>query len=184
MPLSKIISLCDQNISSQSPSLQEIENLSHVLADQYRALTVDSPEHIPYGRYLAHQDPDDRYHLEMHIFSSDYEGSIHCHRTWGLFWVISGSLMFTDYLEADGAFIPAKAGILLPGSAASFYPPYADWHKVKTPPSDEQTLSLHIYGHGYDQETGEYVAEDGDVKSGKRGAFKDNELFLPYVKPA
>jgi len=66
-----------------------------------------------------------------------------------------GSLEVSDWAVRDGA--PAelqrvtRIGV---GGSQCFCPPASDWHRVATPADGPQTISLHLYGPGFDLDVG------------------------------
>ena len=182
----KIIQICEKLLDTDNNKNWSVlvSEITQKLMPYYQAHSLtSSDESIPYGRYLLHRDAQKRFHIEMHIFSNGYTGEIHCHETWGIFWLISGALFIEDFLYNQNKAQLMRSSLLTRGSACSFHPPESDWHRVRTMDNKkkEQTISLHIYGLDYDLEYGKYLNQDGKMIEGRRSNFKDNELFRPKI---
>ena len=178
-----IIQTCQETLEkNKAPLPAMVSHLTQELSPYYEshffkgantAQEKDNPDTpLPYGRYLIHQDAKKRFHIEIHVFSENYTGSIHNHETWGIFWLISGALFVEDFLYDGGRPKPVRSGLIKRGSASNFHPPESDWHRVRTLDHKEQTLSLHIYGAGYDQVHGKYLDEHNQLLHEKRGPLK------------
>ena len=184
---SEIIQTCESVVNDKNS-----DNWACMVSELIQKLTPMYEKHylkrsqahgqIPYGRYLIHNDPQKRFHIEIHIFSDNYMGEIHCHETWGVFWLISGTLFVEDFLYEKSRAKLARSSFLKNGSACSFHPPESDWHRVRTLQGEkQQTISLHIYGSGYDLKRGKYLNQDHSIMRNERGSFKENALFYPRV---
>ncbi len=136
------------------------------------------PRHLPYGRYLLHHE--EKFNVQLDVFSRDYTGSVHAHLTWGLLWVIRGGLRVWDHDYRDGKNILQRTAWLPAGGGQCFGPPASDWHRVASPDVDEQTISIHIYGADFDLETGVALDEDDKPRRYTRGPLGD----LSHVAPA
>ena len=176
-----IIQICEQTIKDRNIDFEDVSRLTSDLSAAYIKYEVESDKELPYGRYLVHQDGRERYHIELHIFSKEYTGSIHCHETWGIFWLISGLLYVEDFSFDNDRLYQTRSSLLRRGSALSFFPPISDWHRVSTPNESEQTLSLHVYGAGYDQEIGIYLDEKDLKTTSRRSPLKENR-FSHYFR--
>jgi len=130
----------------------------------------------------VHADPRGRYNLQLDVFSRAYTGQVHAHGTWGVFWVVQGELLVTDHELHDGLAAVQRVARLGPGGCQCFCPPASDWHRVATPADGPQTLSLHLYGPGFDLDTGLYFGPTG-VTPYRRGPLGDlarvRECFQP-----
>ncbi len=182
----KIIQTCENVLDTETHNSWSVLvfKIIQKLTPHYQThFLIPSRERIPYGRYLLHSDAQKRFHIEMHIFSSHYTGEIHCHETWGVFWLISGALFIEDFRCNQGETQLVRSNLLKRGSISAFHPPESDWHRVRTVHGEgkEQTVSLHVYGSGYDLEYGSYLNQDGDILKGRRGDFKDNEFFYDKI---
>jgi predicted metal-dependent enzyme (double-stranded beta helix superfamily) len=116
---------------------------------------------VPYGRYLVHHDPADRFNVQLDAFSRDYVGGVHEHGTWGIFYVLRGTLYSEDF--AAGSLTALRQGAVSAGGAAGFVPP-EDWHRVGTG-DGPQVVSIHVYGAGFD-------LDEGSAWSPERGFFR------------
>ena len=128
--------------------------LMHRLTSHVRAQACTARADLPWGRYLVHVDPRGRYNLQLDVFSPGYQGEVHAHDTWGIFWVLRGVLMVVDDEFVGAAVRPQRASRLGPGASQCFCPPASDWHRVATPADGPQTISLHLYGPGFDLDVG------------------------------
>ena len=139
-------------------------------------------EDLPWGRYLAHHDADDLFNIQLDIFSSGYTGSVHSHGAWGGLWLLKGSLRVWDYHESPEGVQLARYGTYRAGSFQVFCPPLSDWHKVGTLDEGPQTVSIHIYGPGFDLDEGRALGEDGKPATYRRGRLGDMERLLPHLR--
>jgi predicted metal-dependent enzyme (double-stranded beta helix superfamily) len=128
---------------------------------------------VPYGRYLIHAHPDGLFNLQLDVFSRDYVGGVHAHETWGLFIVLRGGLTVEDWQEVDGRVQLGRTAWIGRGGGQAFSPPVSDWHRVRTDPTGPQTVSVHIYGAGFDMDSGLVLDEAGQPRAYRRGAFGD-----------
>lgn len=136
---------------------------------------------LRWGRYLVHADPRGRYNLQLDVFSRGYTGEVHAHGTWGMFWVLQGALLVHDHALGDGAVRLQRAAWLGPGSAQCFCPPDSDWHRVATPDAGPQTLSLHLYGPGFDLDTGLRL-DAGGPRAYRRGPLRALAELQPHLQ--
>ena len=182
MFLSKIIDICKEHILELHPNSEKIHNLTLALYREYHTykLQKNSPE-LPYGRYLFYECPEKKFHIEFHVFSNNYCGSIHCHETWGIYWLLSGELFVEDFNMKDNKATLLHSKLLKKNSACNFFPPMSDWHRVRTLANIEQTMTFHIYGHGYNLEQGKYLDDHNHIVEAKRGSFKDSLLIKKYI---
>jgi len=155
-----------------APSVEGVTALMLGLTPQVRAISCEPGRALPWGRYLVHADPAGRYNLQLDVFSAGYEGAIHGHGTWGIFWLVQGSLVVRDFEVVDGRARAQRAGIVGAGGGQCFCPPISDWHQVSTPATGPQTVSLHLYGPGFDLDEGVMMGADGP-RSYRRGSLKD-----------
>jgi hypothetical protein len=116
---------------------------------------------LPWGRYLLHLAPDASWNLQLDVFSEGYEGGVHAHGTWGAFWVLRGALWTEQLTMGPNGARLSGAGFVTPGGCGAFCPPESDWHRVGSPAQGEQTVSLHLYGRGFDLDVGEGIGPDG-----------------------
>ena len=175
-----VIETCDEySPKTSEPDLNELSQFERKLRSEYERYFLKDvstgEEDIPFGRYLLHKS--DSYHIELHVFSRGYEGEVHCHETWGLFWILSGALSVEEYQLTGVGLTRVSEQYLARGSAASFHPPESGWHKVATTDNDAQTLSVHIYGKGYDLQNGKYSLNTIDIEESARSSFKPNSNF-------
>lgn len=151
-------------------TIDAVAALMHDLTPDALAPVGDADEPLPWGRYLVHADPAGRYNLQLDVFSPGYQGEVHAHDTWGIFWVLRGVLMVVDDEFVGAAVRPQRASRLGPGASQCFCPPASDWHRVATPAGGPQTVSLHLYGPGFDLDVGRsFVA--GEPRTYRRRPF-------------
>lgn len=135
---------------------------------------------LPWGRYLVHADPRGRYNLQLDVFSRGYTGQIHAHGTYGIFWLLQGELVVTDCAVDGPTATLQRVARIGPGGSQCFCPPTSDWHRVATPPAGPQPLSLHLYGPGFDLDTGVCLSPEGPTTY-RRGPFGDLSRVLPHL---
>ena len=172
-----LIQAC-QNHSRKFISGQQSEQLKDLLVDVQSITSqigFEANQDLPYGRYLIHEEK--LFNIQLDIFSRSYTGDIHNHNTWGLFAVISGQLIAEDWIESDNQFQLERSAVFTKGSCQCFGPPVSDWHRVGTPQDGPQTLSLHIYGEGFNLEEGYYLNSSLQPVKAKRSAFGNNSVF-------
>ncbi len=158
--------------ASDTWTVERVAALMHDLTPDALAPVCDASAPLPWGRYLVHGDPAGRYNLQLDVFSLDYQGEVHAHDTWGIFWVLQGELTVVDHELAGTLVRPQRATRLGPGSSQCFCPPVSDWHRVATPARGPQTVSLHLYGPGFDLEVGRSMV-GGSPRSYRRRPFGD-----------
>jgi len=161
--------------------IDAVAALMHRLTPHARAPLRVAPDDLPWGRYLVHADPRGRYNLQLDVFSRAYTGQVHAHGTWGVFWVLQGELLVTDCALQDGAAAVQRVARLGAGGSQCFCPPASDWHRVATPETGPQTLSLHLYGPDFDLDTGVYLGPAG-VTTYRRGPLGDLDQLAPHFK--
>ena len=176
-----VIQICQGTIQ-HGADIKKVSQLTGALSTACMKYTIQTRKELPYGRYLIHQDKTKRFHIELHIFSREYTGNIHCHKTWGIFWLLSGSLFIEDFIFKNDQLYQTRSTLLRRGSALNFFPPQSDWHRVSNQQKSRQTLSLHVYGSGYDQKMGIYLDENNQTVKAKRSPFRNNSLFIPFLK--
>jgi predicted metal-dependent enzyme (double-stranded beta helix superfamily) len=171
----------DSIADAGASNVEQVTELMHRLTPDVLQIDCDPEVELPWGRYLVHADPGGRYNLQLDVFSRDYHGQVHAHDTWGVFWVLQGALRVTDYELVDGAARAQRSARITAGGAQCFCPPVSDWHRVATPADGLQTVSLHLYGPGFDLHTGRSVAEGGPVAY-RRGPFGELARVAPALR--
>lgn len=151
------------------------------LSPHVRPARSTAAHDLPWGRYLVHADPRGRYNLQLDVFSRGYTGEIHAHGTYGIFWLLQGELVVTDCDVAGTRATIQRVARIGAGGSQCFCPPASDWHRVATPPDGPQTLSLHLYGPGFDLDTGVYLGGAGPTPY-RRGPFGDLSRVLPHLE--
>jgi hypothetical protein len=146
-----------------------VATLMRTLTPHVHRLSVADGD-LPWGRYLLAQG--DGFNLQLDIFSADYTGGIHAHGTWGIFWVIRGALWSESHTGDDAETLAGSAWVPV-GGCQAFCPPVSDWHRVGTPAQGPQTVSLHLYGPGFDLDQGVALGPDGRPRTYRRGAWGD-----------
>lgn len=175
--------LKDYTSNNKDHSIEKIFSLQQELQPFLNKYNFVESEVIPYGRYLVHKDIDNKFNIQIDVFSMNYIGQIHCHETWGILHVFRGFLFVEDWEEkSDDKFRMRSSSILNPRSSQTFCPPISDWHRVSTSNSKEQVISMHIYGKGFNLDKGIYLDSEFIPKEGKRSDFKDIDLVNKILK--
>ena len=164
-------------------TIHDVAQLMHTLTPHARAPSSAPSTELPWGRFLVHADPRGRYNLQLDVFSRAYTGQIHAHGTWGIFWVLQGELRVSDCELRDGAAAVQRVARLGAGGCACFCPRASDWHRVATPQGGPQTLSLHLYGPGFDLDTGVYFSNETGVTPYRRGPLGDLAHLRDFLQP-
>ncbi len=146
-----------------------VAGLMQTLAPHFARVGVRDGAY-PWGRYLAGEG--EGWNLQIDVFSGGYTGGVHKHDTWGLFWVIRGSLWTENFVGEHGETL-VNAGQIPTGGGVCFCPPLSDWHRVHTPARGPQTLSFHLYGPGFDPDVGVGRGPDGRARRYNRGPWGD-----------
>lgn len=157
--------------------MADVAGLMQKLAPHFARVSVRDGEY-PWGRYLVGQG--EGWNLQLDVFSAGYTGGVHKHDTWGMFWVIRGSL-WTENFAGENAETLVNAGQIPTGGGVCFCPPVSDWHRVNTPASGPQTLSFHLYGPRFDMDVGVGLGPDGRARAYRRSAWGDNARVLPAL---
>jgi len=180
--ISKVIEIC-KSYTAKGEFSESVENISTLMGQVNPILSGIKvvKEDLSYGRYLLHMDREKRFNIQVHVFSANYEGNIHCHNTWGIMTIIKGTMYVTDWIERKSQFQCIRASLIKKGCSISFCPPAQDWHKTDTSKSKSQAVSFHIYGEGWDMDKGIYIDKGFAKLVSERGAIKDNSLLLPYI---
>ena len=162
-------------------TIEQVAELMHRLTPDALAVTCDEAATLPWGRYLVHADPRGRFNLQLDVFSPAYQGQVHAHRTWGVFWVLQGVLVVSDHELLGRVSRLQRVARISAGGGQCFCPPSSDWHQVATPQGGPQTVSLHLYGPGFDLDTGLYLADDGPAPY-RRGPLGDLARVAPSLR--
>ena len=164
-------------------SVETIYNLQQKLHPILSNYEFVDDQQLPYGRYLVYRDKDNKFNIQIDVFSRNYTGQIHCHKTWGIMHVFKGFLFVEDWEEKINNNFTLRGGLTLnKGSSQSFCPPISDWHKVSSGDSEEQVLSMHIYGQGFNLDKGIYLNSDLVPKVSNRSPFKDLSFINKIIK--
>lgn len=175
-----------RRVSACVPATPEgISTLYDALLPELQRLSVEESA-LPWGRYLLHLEPGNRFNIQLDVFSEGYVGGLHAHETWGMFYVLRGTLGFWDYLEeTSGAPILARHGLVPAGGGECFCPPQSDWHRVGAIQGLRSTgvlpVSVHIYGPGFNLETGLAWDTQGP-RHYTRGPLGDLSRVLPALR--
>lgn len=163
-------------------TVEDVATLMHGLTSSVLRPTRAPDRTLPWGRYLVHADPEGRYNLQLDVFSAAYRGEVHAHGTWGAFWILQGALLVTDCELVEGAAHVQRVARLVAGGCQCFCPPASDWHRVATPPAGPQTVSLHLYGPGFDLTTGVALI-DGAPCTYRRGPLGEfSQIASAFVE--
>jgi predicted metal-dependent enzyme (double-stranded beta helix superfamily) len=178
-----LIQSCEHFVAEcRHPSISALRPLTSEVSQTINRLSV-LREDLPYGRYLVHRDQDDRFNIQLDIFSAGYEGAVHCHETWGMLAVIKGALLVEQWDENNqNKFDKISESILSRGSVQNFCAPISDWHKTVVLPNSDQVVTMHIYGKGFDLDYGICINDQSERIRAKRSDFKNLKEIEPYIK--
>ncbi len=105
-----------------------------------------------YARHLVHVDRERRFIIASLVWGPSQGTPIHDHQTWGVAGVVQGELRITSFLRIDDRSKPgyadlreASAIVAPPGLVSYVLPPNEEIHMMENP-TDEPTISLHVYG--------------------------------------
>lgn len=164
--------ICALDDADVDATVEDVARLMHRLTPDALAVACDPNAALPWGRYLVHADPGGRYNLQLDVFSRDYQGQVHAHGTWGIFWVLQGALLVADCELVGAVASVQRVARIGAGGCQCFCPPVSDWHQVASPADGLQTVSLHLYGPGFDLDTGLMLTDAGPT-SYRRGPLGD-----------
>ena len=160
---------------------QSILDLQTDLDPVLSSYIIKCDKNLPYGRYLVFKHNDGLFNIQIDVFSENYIGMIHSHSTWGILHVIRGKLYVEEWQEENKNNFKLMGGLSLnEKSSQSFCPPISDWHKVWTNENKKQTISMHIYGEGFNIDKGTYLNKNFEPLNSKRSNFKDIQEIMPY----
>jgi len=169
----KLVSICEEYVEKEiNPNdLQSFNGMKMAFAAELQKIYFDK-NNIPFGRYLLANNI--KFNIQMDVFSNNYKGSIHSHGTWGMFGMISGALMVDDWVKNNNDFSYLRSSLLLSGCINTFIKKN-DWHGVSTTDFKDQTVSIHIYGAGYNLDKGFKLNEGFRIIDYTRSKFLDFE---------
>ena len=167
----------ERNNRHSTKSILDLQNSLDPILSKYK---FECNVNLPYGRYLVFEDKQGLFNIQIDVFSENYIGMIHSHSTWGILHVIQGKLYVEEWLEKENNFKLFGGLALNEKSSQSFCPPISDWHKVFTKSNKKQTISIHIYGEGFDVDKGIYLNKKFDLVTSKRSKFKEIKEIMPY----
>ena len=176
-----LIRAIDAAVAGAPTTIEDIADVMGRVTPEALAIACDPAATLPWGRYLVHADPGARYNLQLDVFSRAYEGQVHAHGTWGIFWVIQGALVVRDCELVGQAARVQRVARLGAGGCQCFCPPASDWHRVATPEDGPQTVSLHLYGPGFDLDTGLSLTGAGPTAY-RRGRFGELARVAPALR--
>lgn len=167
--------------AARAPGVADLADLARLVRDAspFVAGVAVRPGDLPWGRYLLAAEAG--WNLQLDVFSAAYTGGVHAHGTWGAFWVLRGALWSERYAD-DGARLTG-AGWVPEGGCDAFCPPASDWHRVGTPAHGPQTVSVHLYGPGFDLDTGLALGPDGAPRAYRRGPWGDPAAVAGALVP-
>src|SRR5688572_12463766 len=105
MPADALVEACHRHCPGVW-GVPAVAELMRALAPHFARVSAHDGE-LPWGRYLVGQG--EGWNLQLDVFSAAYQGGIHKHDTWGMFWVVRGSL-WTENFAGDDAEILVNAG--------------------------------------------------------------------------
>ena len=153
-----------------------LEKVARAESHAASQLTFKEKSIAPFGRYLVHQE--ERFNIQVDIFSEKYIGCPHTHDTWGALGVISGRLKVVDYQLIDNSLTTLRSSLLLPGAASTFKAD-SDWHSTETFELP-QVVSFHIYGEAFDLANGKRFNKDVGVEKYVRGTLHDVDQCIRF----
>jgi len=110
-----------------------------------------------YARHLLHRDPGNRFIVLSLVWNPGQMTPIHDHSCWGIMGILHNSLEEVCYDRLDDGSRPGFAEIeqtrgadVGRGSVSYLLPPYEEIHRIGNT-SDEQTISIHVYGRDLDE---------------------------------
>lgn len=178
----EVIDVCNKFIVT-NPHLNNVEDISKLLAEvnpYFLKIQVTSNK-IPFGRYLIYMDKNQKFNIQIHVFSKNYKGSVHCHETWGIMAVLKGVISVSDWVELNNEWNCFRSSLFLPGTSTCFAPPAPDWHRTDTSGSNLQAISIHIYGKDWNMNQGTYLDDSFNKKVSKRGILQNNSQLLKHL---
>jgi predicted metal-dependent enzyme (double-stranded beta helix superfamily) len=105
-----------------------------------------------YARHLVHVDRERRFIVVSLVWGPGQGTPIHDHQTWGVAGVVRGELRIANFYRLDDGSRPgyaelreASAIVAPPGLVSYVLPPNEEIHQMENP-TDEPTISLHVYG--------------------------------------
>ena len=119
-----------------------------------------------YGRYLLHEDKDNRFVVVEMVWGPGQGTPIHDHSTWGVAGILCNELHLVNYDRMDDGSTPGRAelreasAIDAPAGTVTYIQPPNDVIHSISNTTDVVTRSVHVYGKSsvacnwYDLETG------------------------------
>lgn len=101
-----------------------------------------------YRQYLLHCDPLERFSVVSFVWGPGSSTPVHDHCVWGLIGVLRGAEICCEY-EPDGADrvrLGTGDHVLKQGMIEAVSPTLGDWHQVRNALSDQDSISIHVYG--------------------------------------
>jgi len=173
---SELLSYFKKKNIENSVKDDELFEIGKILSDYTKYLKFKSKKQIPFGRYLVFKNT--YCNLQIDIFSNNYVGRIHNHKTWGVLCVLAGALKVTDYVMLKKNLIQIRSNFLNIGSFSAFKEDN-DWHSTETFDGD-QVLSFHLYGNNFDLDNGYYFDKNKGIISYTRGELRSLAVLNPY----
>jgi len=173
---SELLSFFKKKNIENSVRDDELFDIGLILSNYTKYLKFKTKSQIPFGRYLVFIN---KYcNLQIDIFSNNYVGRMHNHKTWGVLCVLAGALKVTDYVMIKKNLIPIRTNFLNRGSFSAFKEEN-DWHSTETF-DDDQVLSFHLYGNNFDLDNGYYFDKNKGIISYTRGELKSLASLNQY----
>ena len=101
-----------------------------------------------YRQYLLYCDPLERFSVVSFVWGPGATTPVHNHTVWGLVGILKGEEMCCEYAP-DGPDRVRAASIehrLKQGMIEAVSPTVGDWHQVRNPLEDQNSISIHVYG--------------------------------------
>jgi len=101
-----------------------------------------------YRQYLLYCDPLERFSVVSFVWGPGAGTPVHDHTVWGLVGILKGEEMCSEYAP-DGPDRVRPASVehsLKQGMIEAVSPTVGDWHQVRNPLKDQNSISIHVYG--------------------------------------
>lgn len=111
-----------------------------------------APDRNRYARHLLHEDPKKRFVVVSLVWAPGQGTPIHDHSTWGVAGILTNELRIANYDRLDDGTKPGFAelreasSITAPAGTVTYVLPPNDEIHVLENPTDQVTVSLHVYG--------------------------------------
>jgi predicted metal-dependent enzyme (double-stranded beta helix superfamily) len=112
------------------------------LPDRYAIANLDY-----YQQYLLYCDGLKRFSIVSFVWGPGQKTPAHDHTVWGVIGMLRGQEISQQYsFNSNGELVAGKRGVLLPGDVETLSPTIGDIHEVSNGLSDQDSISVHVYG--------------------------------------